>query len=326
MDSTQRKDDRSHSSCFRIIPSSSNVNLASSNSISLTSIRASSHTVYSCVHIENLLKKEKDRFVVINNINRKLTSAGWLVFGFPAIIDSNGGPPERIYKFVSCRNCYKTYSFASNSIRFLLDHISNSSDFNDQSNTLASMPSTSVALQRPITAFTAPKKTKLTDITKNKIKELEARWICDDMHFIAVVDDPGFRRVAQELVSIGKLILVRMNSKSLSILLGAQYGNVDVDEILCGTMTISSHISDLAMAERSRIRTLLINPLRNGSLCLCTDLWTDKHQQVHYLGITVSFVDDSYGLHNIDLCCYPFPPVAKTAQNIITVSFYICLC
>ena len=116
------------------------------------------------------------------------------------------------------RKCYKTYSFASNSTRFLLDHICNSSDFNDQSNTIASVPSTSVALQRSITAFIAPKKTKLTDITKNKTKELEARWICDDMLPIAVVDDPGFRRVAQELVSIGKLILVQMNSISLSIL------------------------------------------------------------------------------------------------------------
>ena len=137
------------------------------------------------------------------------------------------------------------------------------------------------------------------------------------MRPIAVVDNPGFRRVAQALVSIGKLILVRMNSISLSILLGAQYGNVDVDEVLCGAKTISSHISDLAMAEHSRMSTLLINSLQNGSLCLCPDLWTDKHQQVHYLGITVSFVDDSYGLHNIDLCCYPFPPVTKTAENII---------
>ena len=146
MDSTQRKDDRGHSPCFRIIPSSSNVNLASSISISSTSIRASSHTVYSCVQIENLLKKEKDRFVVINNTNRKLTSASCQVFGFAAIIDSNGGPPERIDKFVSCRKCYKTYSFASNSTHFLLDHICNSSDFNDQSNMLASVLSTSVAL------------------------------------------------------------------------------------------------------------------------------------------------------------------------------------
>ena len=188
------------------------------------------------------------------------------------------------------------------------------------------MPSTFLALQRPINAFTTPKKTKLNDTTKNRIKELEARWICDDMRPIAVVDDPGFRRVAQELVSIGKLILLRMKSISLSILLVPQHGNVDVDEILPGAKTVSSHISDLATAERSRIRTLLINPLSNGTFCLCSDLWTDKHQQVHYLGIIVSFVDDSYGLHSIDLCCYPFPPVAKTAENIITVSFYLCLC
>ncbi|CAF3998528.1 unnamed protein product, partial [Rotaria sp. Silwood1] len=181
------------------------------------------------------------------------------------------------------------------------------------------MPSSPSVLQRSITAFTTPKKSKLSDITKNKIKELEARWICEDMRPIAVVDDPGFRRLAQELVSIGKLILIRMNSMSFSILLGAQHGNVDVDEILRGAKTISSHISDLATTERSRIRTLLINLLENGTLCLCPDLWTDKHRQVHYLGITASFVDDAYGLYNIDLCCYPFPSVAKTAENIITV-------
>ena len=116
-----------------------------------------------------------------------------------------------------------------------------------------------------------------------------------------------------------------MTSTPLSILLGAHHGNVGVDEILRGAKTISSHISNLATAERSRRRTLLINPLQNGTLCLCPDLWTDKHQQVHYLGITVCFVDDLYSLHHIDLCCYPFPPVAKTAENIITLSFYLFL-
>ena len=146
------------------------------------------------------------------------------------------------------------------------------------------------------------------------------------MHPIAVVDRPNFRRLAQELVSIDKLILIRMNSISLSILLGAQHGNVDVDEILCGAKTISSHISDLATTERSRLRILLINPLTSGSLCLCSDLWTNKHQQVRYLGITVYFVDDLYDLHNIDLCCYPFPSVAKPTENIITVIFYLFLC
>ena len=327
MDSTQRtEDDRNQSLCFHIILLSSSVDLDSRTSTPSTSLRASSHTVYSCVQIENLLKKEKDRFVIINNTNRKLTSACWQVFGFPAIIDSNGGLPERIDRFVSCRKCYKTYSFVSNSSRFSLDHISNSSNSNDRSNTLASVPSTSLALQRPITAFTTPKKTKLTDITKNKIKELEARWIYDDMRPIAVVDDSGFRRLSQELVSIGKLILIRTNSISLSILFVSQHGNVDVDEILRGAKTVSSHISDLATTECSRIRTLLINLLSNGTLCLCPGLWTDKHQQVRYLGITVYFVDDLYDLHNIDLCCYLFPLVAKTAENVIAVIFFLFLC
>lgn len=67
------------------------------------------------------------------------------------------------------------------------------------------------------------------------------------MRLFAVVDDPGFRPLAQELVSIGKIILIKMNCISLSILLGAQHSNVDVDEILRSTEMISSHISNLAI-------------------------------------------------------------------------------
>ncbi|CAF4497997.1 unnamed protein product, partial [Rotaria sp. Silwood2] len=246
-----------------IISSSSNIDLTSPTSTPSTPIRTSSRTTYSCAQIETLLKKEKDRFVVIKNPNKKLTSACWQIFGFPAIIHSNGGSPERIDKFVSCRECYKTYSFTSNSTRFLLDHPCNPSTPTKRSNTLASMPSSPSVLQRSITVFTTPKKSKLNDITKSKIKELEARWICEDMRPFAVVDDPGFRRLAQELISIGKIILIRMKSMSFSILLGAQHGNVDVDEILRGAHTISSHINDLATNERSRIRSLLTGAIDN---------------------------------------------------------------
>jgi hypothetical protein len=152
MDSTPSKvDGRSYSPRSRIISSSSNIALASPTSTPSTPIRTSSHKAYSCVQTDSLLKKEKDRFVVINNTNRKLTSACWQVFGFPAIIDYNGGPPERIDKFVSCRECYKTYSFTSNSTRFLLDHLCNSSKSPNGSNTLASMPSSPSVLQRSIT-------------------------------------------------------------------------------------------------------------------------------------------------------------------------------
>ena len=101
---------------------------------------------------------------------------------------------------------------------------------------------------------------------------------------------------------------------------GAQYGNIDVNQVLRSSHTMSNHIHDLADNERSRLKELLERSVSNGSLCLCPDLWTDSNRQRSYLGITASFVDDDYQLRNFDLCCHPFPNVGKTAENIILVS------
>jgi len=83
---------------------------------------------------------------------------------------------------------------------------------------------------------------------------------------------------------------------------------------------MSSHIHELAGNERDRVKKLLASAAKNGSLCLCLDLWTDSNRQCSYLGIAASFVDDDHQLHNIDLCCHPFPNVKKSAENIIIVS------
>lgn len=76
----------------------------------------------------------------------------------------------------------------------------------------------------------------------------------------------------------------------------------------------------MADNERIQLKKLLTDAAKNGSLCLCPDLWTDGNRQCSYLGIAASFVDDDHQLHNIDLCCHPFPNVKKTAENIIIVS------
>ena len=102
--------------------------------------------------------------------------------------------------------------------------------------------------------------------------------------------------------------------------LGAQYENIDVNQDLRSSHTISSHIHELANNERARLKKLLTSAAKNGSLCLCPDLWTDSNRQCSYLGITASFVDDDYQLHNVDLCCHPFPTARKTAEHIIIVS------
>ena len=102
--------------------------------------------------------------------------------------------------------------------------------------------------------------------------------------------------------------------------LGAQYGNIDINQVPRSSTTISSCIHELADNERAPLKKLLASAAKNGSLCLCPYLWTDSNRQCSYVGITASFVDDDYHLHNVDLCCHLFPNVRKTAENIIMVS------
>ena len=38
------------------------------------------------------------------------------------------------------------------------------------------------------------------------MKTLSAQWICKDLRPFSVIDDSGFRSIAQELIRIGKMI------------------------------------------------------------------------------------------------------------------------
>lgn len=279
--------------------------------------------------IQHLLKFKKDQYVIIDNVNNKKSSDCWRLFGFPAAINENGDH-QRIEKFVSCKKCFTTYSYVSNSTTFLKKHRCDSLHrSNNTSSSTSSRQPTVYHSQRLITDYGNPKSFRLPDNCSKDMKDLIVRWVCRDMRPFAVVDDIGFREIAQRCVSIGMsdfflecfCSLDTMNQMEMKLfVLGAQYGNVDVNQVLRCANTISSHIHQVADQERFQLKKFLGIAVKNRSLCLCPDLWTDNNQQCSYLGIAASFVDDQYRLHNIDLCCHPFPSVKKTAENIIIVS------
>ncbi|CAF1553129.1 unnamed protein product [Adineta ricciae] len=268
----------------------------SSVDLRVSSSASSSSENYTREKIQRHLKFDKAHYVILDNSNSKNSAICWRSFGFPAVLDTNGAP-QKIPNFVSCKKCFTTYSYVSNSTTFLNKHSCLSSDQKTKSTLPSSRDTSSQSL---ITNYSQPKIVRLPDSYSKDMKDLVVRWICKDMRPFAIVDDDGFRSIAQRCVSIG-----------------AQYGNINVNEILRSSGTISSHIHELADVERARLKKLLSSAIKNRSLCLCPDLWTDNNQQCSYLGISASFVDDDHQLHNIDLCCHPFPNVKKTAENII---------
>lgn len=170
----------------------------------------SSNENYTRDKIQRLLKFNKTEYVVIENSNKKnkQSSTCWNLFGFPAKLDSND-TPIKIDGFVSCMKCFVTYSYISNSTTFLNKHDCNPSYQKPNSTSSSSSSRTSSTSQNLITMYghTRPKKVQLPESHSKEMKDLISRWICKDMRPFSVVDDIGFREIAQRCISIGIFLL-----------------------------------------------------------------------------------------------------------------------
>ena len=156
--------------------------------------------------IQHNLKFNKDQYVILDNSNNKNSSVCWRLFGFPAVLDING-VPQKIKNFVSCKKCFTTYSYVSNSTTFLNKHSCLSSD--QKAKSISSSSHHTLSSQSLITTYTHPRTVRLPDSCSKDMKDLVVRWICKDMRPFAIVDDDGFRNIAQRCVSIGNFVLFK---------------------------------------------------------------------------------------------------------------------
>ena len=183
--------------------STSSVEQSPSSSFCPSSSATSSDEKYTREKIQHLLKHNKTQYAVLDNSTNNSSSICWSLFGFHAKLDMNG-VPQKIKNFLSCKNCFITYSYVSNSTTFLKKHSYQSSARKIKST--SSSTHTSSSSQSLITAYAHPKTVRLPDSHSKEIKDLVARWICKDMRSFPIVDDAGFREIAQRCVSIGNFI------------------------------------------------------------------------------------------------------------------------
>ena len=168
---------------------------SSNNDIaSLTSDEMTCKKIYS-------LFKNKKRFLTIVDCSKKHTAICWQRFGFPAVLDQNGHVVKIFDKFVSCRLCYTTYSFKSNSTSHMNKHSCNNTPSSTSTTNSQSLK------QSKLVSYTTktPQTIKLKEHENNKIKNLQAEWICADIRPFSVVNDIGLRSLIQECISLGIL-------------------------------------------------------------------------------------------------------------------------
>ncbi|CAF1483516.1 unnamed protein product [Adineta steineri] len=253
---------------------------------------------YSTDKITFRLKNDKSNFKVIENDVRTFKSKCWKFFEFLAR-KNEVDEYQRIPGFVSCRQCFKTYTYTSTTgTRQLNSH---------SCVVLApaeSQSSITTNTTKQMTLGNVSKNLKQVKVDEKEIsnfKTLVSKWICEDLRSFSVVEDNGLGNVFQEFIS-----------------LGAKYGNFDVMNIVRGANTISRYTHSLADDYRFKLKQMLKEPFENEAICISPDMWSDRHKQLSYLGVSCSCVDADFNYKVVDLCCRPYYEIDHSSDNILS--------
>ncbi|CAF1646807.1 unnamed protein product, partial [Didymodactylos carnosus] len=231
-----------------------------------------------------LLKLKSTQYVVVNNPSG-VRSNCWKIFGLPTeVIDEPTNKTNIIKGFASCRKCYATLVYDSKSI--------GNKNLNDH-NCVKSLGGNSrihdhlISSIKPIPLF-----------KKQHLSETIAEWSSMNSRPFRLVEGDGFKKVVQELLSIGHI-----------------YGPHKSDDVLPCANTVKNKIEELAQNNRTELSKKLIYSAENQKLSLSPDLWTDSYVKQTYLGMTAHFVHE-FESHSVDLGCREFLYEKKTAENV----------
>jgi hypothetical protein len=179
----------------------------SSFSSTSTAVTTSSYT---SKQLQRLLIKEKQKFRILKNESTKIIASWWRSFGYPAVLNEQD-QFERIPGFISCLKCCHTsgYSVNSGTKRFishadrcfpLVSSCPSADDKNDSQST-----------QLTLNNIGFKRKLKLTEKEQKDIKELYAKWVCEDLRPYSIVEDKGFQQIAQMFIRMGKNITAALD-------------------------------------------------------------------------------------------------------------------
>lgn len=121
-----------------------------------------------------------------------------------------------------------------------------------------------------------------------------------DIRPFNIVNGEGFEELAQELINVE-----------------AVCGRVPVNSVIPRHVTIAKRCTDMAEEKMEALVQKLKTLLKNGTVAMTTDMWTEDYRKISYLTITCHFISEDMELVNKTLTTTMFPlEEAKTGENI----------
>lgn len=191
--------------------------------------------------------------------------------------------------FVRCSDCFSVLSWKSGTTTTLSRHVAGCKKRSSGEG------SAKVAVQMTLDQF---KKKQIPQAAIKDINEAITLGLAKDLKPLGMVKGPGFRHIAQALVTFG-----------------ATYGFQSADLILQHPTTLKRKLPQLVNEKREKIVKLLKTAPSYPSFAFTTDMWTDCHQQRHFLSLSVHYIDSDFKLSTHLLAVDEFPDVVKTTEK-----------
>jgi len=97
---------------------------------------------------------------------------------------------------------------------------------------------------------------------------------------------------------------------------GAKYGQFDIHYAVVGRKTVICEVASACDSVRARFAERLKDPIADGTVFLCIDMYTDDYRKKAYLDAHCSWVECDCNSHHAALASRQFGCAAHTAQNI----------
>ncbi|CAF1294249.1 unnamed protein product [Rotaria sordida] len=243
---------------------------------------------YTSEQLNHFLLRKNENFRLENNNSTKILAPWWRAFGY-ITVKNKKKEFERINGFISCVKCYHTFRYGpASGTKHFVEHADRCFSL-ISSNSATDGARDSKLVQSKLNQVGFRPKTKLTLKEKKEFKELCAKWVCTDLRPFTIVEDYGFERLA-----------------SMFIKIGAEYGLVDVKELLPSRQTVSRTVDDLAAKYRIDLKEELYEPLRAKAVTIAPDFWMSKYSKQSFLGVSATYINSIFQFKTIDLLCRSF--------------------
>jgi hypothetical protein len=97
---------------------------------------------------------------------------------------------------------------------------------------------------------------------------------------------------------------------------GARYGKIDIKSVAYKRKAVANATTNMALKLKGVIHDNLQQPIRDGTVSLCIDMYTDDYRKRAYVDVHASWIDVDFTLHHTAIAIRHFGTAAHTGDNI----------